>query len=385
MTKWRGKIRYGMCVVLLLILALVTGTYLGNRMVQDEIITQQKAMIGRLYEQNPEACEAYLYMMFQQSDSRDVSLAEKALLAYDCAEDSVEYLYRQSRIGKIGNWLLILQVVFAIGILLCIERFLRIQEREVEKQVDAGVDRVVEMSEKEVQMAKDMAQKFVENVAHQIKTPLACVSLSLDMLQENLQEAAHKEKVKEAFGYLKEIEVLMKRLLDIGRLESGKQMLQKEAISLEEVLHSCIQSLNKTENRIVFNTADEVGAESKVESEFYGDYDWLREAFSNLLKNALEHDISGSKIEVALRHQKELIFVQIRDHGEGIHSNDIRHIFDRFYIPSHTKKGHTGIGLNLAKLVVEKHFGTIDAVNHPEGGVLVNICFPLYGFKNQRM
>lgn len=379
MTKWRGKIRYGLCAVLLLMFALLTGTYLGNRMVEDELITQQKAMIARLYEENPEACEAFLYVLLQERDDTDMALVEEALVTYGCAEDSVEYLYRQSRTKQIGNWILFLQIVFAGGVLLCIERFLRIQERQVEKQVDMGVDFAVEMSEKEIQAAKDMAQKFIENIAHQIKTPLACVSLSLDMLQENLQEEANKEKVKEAFGYLKEIEVLLKRLLDIGRLESGKQMLQKEVIAMEELLRGCMQSLDRKGECIVLDVTKE------AEIEFYGDYDWLREAFSNLLKNAMEHDASHSKVEVSLRQQKERILVQIRDHGEGIHPEDSAHIFDRFYIPSQAKKGHTGIGLNLAKLVVEKHFGTIEAINHAEGGVLVNICFPLYRLKNQRM
>lgn len=381
MTKWRGKIRYSMCTILLLLLVLVAGTYIGNRMTKEYIITQQKVMIGRLYEQNPKACEAFLFALFQENDDEDVESAKEALLAFGCTQDGVEYLYRQSKLKQTGDWILFLQIVFAGVILVCVERFLRLQEKQVEKQVDIGVDAVAAMSEKKIQTAKDMAQEFVENIAHQIKTPLACISLSLDMLQENLKEEVNKEKVKEAFGYLKQIEVLMKRLLDIGRLESGKQMLQKEAISLEELLQSCMLSLDKNGERIVLEVTKEV----EEGAEFYGDYEWLREAFSNILKNALEHDASQSKVEVSLRHQKELIFVQIRDHGEGIHTEDIKYIFDRFYIPSYAKKGHTGIGLNLAKLVVEKHFGTMEAINHAEGGVLVSICFPLYGLKNHKM
>lgn len=383
MTKWRGKIRYVMCAILLLLLVLVTGTYIGNRMTEDYITTQQKNIISRLYERNPEACEELLYVMFQEKDEVDLQKAEEALLAFDCAKDSIEHLYLQSSLKQMGDGLLMLQIIFAAGILFCVGHFLRMQEKQIEKQVHIGVDSAVAMYEKEIQIAKDMAQKFVENIAHQIKTPLACVSLSLDMLQENLKEDIQKEKIKETFGYLKQIEILMKRLLDIGRLESGKQMLQKEAISLEDLLCSCVQSLDRTKSRVVLEVTTEMESQSKAE--FYGDYDWLREAIMNLLKNALEHDAFNSKIEVTLRHQKELSFIQIRDYGEGIHPEDIKHIFDRFYIPNHAKKGHTGIGLNLSKLVIEKHFGTIEAINHPEGGVLVNICFPLYGLKNRRM
>lgn len=177
------------------------------------------------------------------------------------------------------------------------------QEKQVEIQIDKQRQSLITVSEEEVRIAREQAQKFVEDIAHQIKTLLACISLSLDMLQEDLKQEAQKEKVQETFGYLRQIEILMKRLLDIGRLESGKQILQKEAISMEELLHSCVQSLDRNGERIVL----EVTKEAETEQDFYGDYDWLREAFSNLLKNALEHDASLSKVEVSLCQKEELI------------------------------------------------------------------------------
>lgn len=381
MTKWRGKIRYGISIVLVLLILLVAGTYITNRMTESYVLTQQKAIIGSMYEKDPALCEAYLFLMFETEKEVDPKSVEKALLEFGYTQEGVEYLYTQNELKHNGEVLLLVQIGLSGAILLCVWKFLRIQENKMEQQMSIEVGSVMELSEKETAAAKEMAQKFVENIAHQIKTPLACISLSLDMLQEGAQEKSDKEKVTEAFGYLKQIEVLMKRLLDIGRLESGKQMLKKEAISMEELLHSCVKQMDAKEERIAFKVIDET-EESPV---FYGDYDWLREAFLNLLKNAVEHDTSNSKINVTLRQQKEWIFVQIRDHGEGIRSEDKAHIFDRFYIPNHAKKGHTGIGLNLAKLVVEKHFGTIEAVNHDEGGVVIRINFPNYGMKNKKM
>lgn len=381
MTKWRGKIRYGMGVVLLLLIAIVAGSYLSNRMTEHYILTQQKAMIGKVYKQNPELAEEVLLALFQETDETDVKLADEALRASGCTQEGMVTLYSQSPLKKNEDMLLFLQIGLACGILFCVERFMRMQEKQIEKQVNMAVEAVETQAEKEIRVAKEMAQKFVENIAHQIKTPLACISLSLDMLQENLKEEMQKEQIKDAFVYLKQIEILMKRLLDIGRLESGKQMLQKEEISLEELLHSCVNMLDAKQERIVFETINE----TETLPAFYGDYDWLKEAFCNILKNALEHDHSQSKVSVTLRKKKKSVFVQIKDSGEGIPQADIRHIFDRFYIPNHAKKGHTGIGLNLAKLVVEKHFGTIDAVNCEEGGTLISIYFPLYGLKNQKM
>ena len=381
MTKWRWKIRYSMGIMLAMILVFLGGAYISNQLTAHYVITQQKAVIGSLYEQNPTVCEAFLRVLFEEEKEPDTKFVETALTGYGYTQDGVEYLYKQSPLKRSGDRMFLLQMGLAIGAFFCMGYVLHMQEKQVETQIDKQRQSLVTVSEEEIRIAREQAQKFVEDIAHQIKTPLACISLSLDMLQEHLKEESQKEKVQEAFGYLRQIERLMKRLLDIGRLESGKQILQKEVISLEELLHSCVQSLDRNGERIVL----EVTKEAETEQEFYGDYDWLREAFTNLLKNALEHDASLSKVEVSLCQKKELIFVRIRDHGEGIRPEDSKRIFDRFYLPADAKKGHTGIGLNLAKLVIEKHFGTIEATNHTEGGVLVSICFPLYGLKNQKM
>lgn len=381
MTKWRGKIRYGICVVVLLLFVFVAGTYFGNRMTRNDVITQHKVWIGSLYEENPNLCEDVLFIMFQEADQQYMKKADKALLQFGYTKEGMDYLYEQSDLKQIGERILIFQIVIAGAILVCVELFMRNQQGQIEEQMDKDIKIVKKQSKKESLIAKGMAQNFVENVAHQIKTPLACVSLSLDMLQEELKEETQKEKIQETFVYLKQIEVLMKRLMDIGRLESGKQMLKKEEISLEELLQSCVKSFDAKAERIVLEVKKDVDPVSI----FYGDYDWLREAFCNILKNAYEHDTSQSRIFVTMHEQKELIFIQIEDSGEGIPKEDMKHIFDRFYIPERAKKGHTGIGLNLAKLVIEKHFGTIEAKNREEGGTQISICFPLYGFKNQKI
>lgn len=381
MTKWRGKARYGMRIIVILLLLLIGGTYVSNRMTEHYIISQQKAMIGRLYEINPEVCEEWLGTMFEEVSDAELALGNEALLEYGYTQAGMDYWFAQSQLKQMNDLVILVQMVLVVGMIYCIWRLYRAQEKCITQQLEEEMFTVSVWSEKEIKIAKDMAQKFVEDIAHQIKTPLACISISLDMLLETLHEDCEREKVREAFCYLKQIEVLMKRLLDIGRLEAGKLMLKKEMVSLEEILHSCARSLDAQGTRIEIETVNET-EDAPV---FYGDYDWLREAFSNIFKNALEHDTSNAPVIVRLRYQKELIFVQIRDFGSGIALEDIKYIFDRFYIPDNAKKGHTGIGLNLAKLVIEKHFGTIEAVNHEEGGVAFTICFPIYGLKNERM
>ena len=74
----------------------------------------------------------------------------------------------------------------------------------------------------------------------------------------------------------------------------------------------------------------------------------------------------------------------IKDHGPGLGDKDIPNLFDRFYLPEHVKTTHTGIGLNLAKLIFEGHFGTVYAYNHAEGGAVFHVILPLYSLKIRR-
>ena len=148
---------------------------------------------------------------------------------------------------------------------------------------------------------------------------------------------------------------------------------------MEVLFKDCMMLLNPEGNRFALET------EGETEQVFYGDYEWLKEAFSNILKNCMEHDKSKNAVQIKLVQRKEHIFIQIRDHGPGIASEDLEHIFDRFYIPEHAKKSHTGIGLNLAELVIKKHFGVIEAYNHENGGAVFSVLLPSYGLKNEKL
>ena len=114
---------------------------------------------------------------------------------------------------------------------------------------------------------------------------------------------------------------------------------------------------------------------------YYGDYELLREGFMNLVINGLEHDTSGMPLEIMCSQDADRLRVTVRDHGSGLCEKDIPYLFDRFYTPEKTKANHTGIGLNLAKLIFEGHFGSIYVSNHAEGGAVFHVILPRYSLK----
>lgn len=392
------------------IIILVLSSGISFVMTKQQMIAQQKAVIGKLYQKDMDACEILVRSMFETSASqKEQENGEKALIELGYTSQGMEYLYAESSMLQLHSITLLLLVCVA-GIIFYTMYRLELQQQKKEEQMAADINacmisgeelqasrydicsptlvhtisqllKTLHAKEQELKEKNQRAQSFVENIAHQIKTPLACVSISLDLLLEKLQDRNQIEHVQQSFLYLKEIETLMKKLLDIGRLESGKLLMQKTAIRLDNLLEECALLLAPEEEKF----AIKVECESEVIQEYYGDYEWLKEAFSNILKNCMEHDKSGEQIVVKLIQKKEDIFVQIRDHGPGISEEDLSHIFDRFYIPDKAKKSHTGIGLNLAELVFKKHFGVIEAFNHEDGGAVFSIVLPTYGLKNEKI
>lgn len=416
MTTKGNSYWYGIKIMVVLagMFLLLGSTCISSRMVHKQVIAQQTAVVGSLYQKDADTCRQVLFQMFESSSTDEQTMAGKAaLLEFGYTQEGLEYLYRQNELYQIQTRFFWIQAAVIFGILVLFWQVHRKQEDDIKtligdihewdftskalksenypacsRMLITEINTLLKKlaaAEKEAGEVKKMAQNFMENVAHQIKTPLSCVSISLDLLLGKLQEEMQKAAVQDAFGYLKQIEVLMKKLLNIGRLESGKLLLKKELVSLEEIMQECRHGLDPKEQRIVFTVDSDKAKDGTYQGQFYGDYEWLKEAFSNILKNALEHDASEGEIHVKLAYQKEMIFLQIRDFGTGIAKEDLLHIFDRFYIPNHAKSSHIGIGLNLAKLVIEKHFGTIEVVNHEEGGALFSILFPLYKLKNEKM
>lgn len=394
-----------------------------------------KSMIGELYEEDPQSAVQMMNWLFEGEQDAAAEKGKEALTAMGYTEKGTEYLYEQSRIYTFSVGMVCAEILAGAALLilfLLMERLREEREEELvrrirsgdmapenggegqpEEAADGGVQsggaaqgeqqpespqyaptapeepeqaleyeiaklfERLEAEEHYLQEKNLMTQNFIENIAHQIKTPLSCISISLERLLESTEGEA-RELVRQSLRYTDEIGKLMKRLLDIGRLEAGKVIWHREMFRMADLLEDCAASLEDGTERIM--------TMRDREAEYYGDYEWLKEAFSNILKNCLEHDASGEKITVSLTQSREGIKIVIRDHGTGITEKDLPYIFDRFYLPEKTGTSHVGIGLNLARLVVEQHFGSVTARNAEGGGAEFTVILPAYSImKTERI
>lgn len=421
MKNYKRRKRLIPAVFAVLLLFMAAGTCLFAWGVRQNYEEGLKSMIGRLYEEDPESAEQMMGWLFEGERGGAVEKGEEALTALGYTDKGAEYLYEQSRLYTSSAGMVCVEILAGIALLILfvwMERLREEREEELVRRIRSGEmapaasgreqpeepadggsqsDGAVQPEEPEqaleyeiaklferleaeehyLQEKNLMTQNFIENIAHQIKTPLSCISISQERILEGTEGEA-RELAQQSLRYTDEIGKLMKRLLDIGRLEAGKVIWHREMFRMADLLEDCAASLEDGTERIL--------TMGDREAEYYGDYEWLKEAFSNILKNCLEHDASGEKITASLTQSREGIKIVIRDHGPGISEKDLPHIFDRFYLPEKTGTSHVGIGLNLARLVIEQHFGTVAARNAEGGGAEFTVILPAYSImKTERI
>lgn len=226
------------------------------------------------------------------------------------------------------------------------------------------------------QKRTNVLYEFIENVAHQIKTPLTALTISLDILKEQKGEGGNCKVLDDALFNAERIKTFIVRLMNISRLESGKIKLKHEEINLSEFLHEAATLSDTGDCEVLIDCSD-------TEYCIDGDYEWLLDAFSNIIGNSTEY---ADRVDVGVEVQNGKCVVTVKDNGKGFEQKNIERIFDRFESGNEAKAFHMGIGLNLAKLVIEAHYGKISAYNDSEkGGAVFRIMLPQYQLKKGKI
>lgn len=210
--------------------------------------------------------------------------------------------------------------------------------------------------------AKENYADNLANIAHQMKTPLTSMSLLIQLSKAEIKE----ENLEQLQKQVERLTRLEEVLLILARLDAGALSLEKDEVNVYTMLQltlECLEELaiSKLINITLLETS---GMESYV-----GDMEWSIEAFTNLIKNCMEH----AKSTVVIEYAQNPIYVEIKisDDGEGFAEQDFAHMFERFYRGTRAKEGGVGIGLALANSLITLQNGCIEAKNIPEGGA----CF----------
>ena len=224
---------------------------------------------------------------------------------------------------------------------------------------------------------KEFLKDTISDISHQLKTPLAALNIYNGILQsetENLPDL--KEFTILSEQELDRIEALVQNLLKITRLDAGAIILEKNFENVSDMMHDIEQHFAyraKQEQKELSLCGDD-------DIMLFCDREWMIEAVSNLVKNAFDHTDAGKHICVEWKQMPDMLQIVVEDNGCGIHSEDVYHIFKRFYRSRFSKDTQgIGLGLPLAKTIVELHGGNIkvDSVLGKGSAFIIN----LFGLK----
>ena len=206
--------------------------------------------------------------------------------------------------------------------------------------------------------AKKFLRNTISDISHQLKTPLAALNIYNGLIQDEAKEIPSIQKFSQLSEQeLDRIETLVQNLLKITKLDAGTILLEKSLENVSEIA----EDIKKHFLFRARQEGKEICLSGNEDISLFCDRNWITEAISNLVKNALDHTEKGGVIRIEWRAFTSIVQITVTDNGSGIHPEDLHHIFKRFYRSRFSKDTQgIGLGLSLTKAIVEAHSGTIE-------------------------
>lgn len=217
----------------------------------------------------------------------------------------------------------------------------------------------------------------LSSVSHDLRAPLAVIGSASSALVEHgdrLQASARAEMARIINDEARRLNELLRSLLDVTRLQAGGLELKREWESLEEVIGSVLRRVDErsVHRHLRVNVPSDLPLVQI-------DAILIEQVLLNLVDNAFKHSSSEEPVEIAAATRDGKALVSVIDHGRGVRGGELGRIFDKFYRNSGSTSGGLGLGLTIARGIVEAHGGRIEALHTPGGGLTIQFTLPLNG------
>ena len=211
------------------------------------------------------------------------------------------------------------------------------------------------------------------DISHQIKTPLTSIRIMLDNIEENpdMDSKTREEFIEDISKQIDWISSLAISLLKLAKFDAGAIKMNDQEVNVKKLINHVLSNL------AILLDIKNIKIEQKIDDDtiIKADYNWQLEALTNIIKNAIEHSNENGTIHIDVENNSVFVKIKIRDEGEGIDKKDIKHIFDRFYKAKKSSENSIGIGLSLAKTIIEQENGYIKVDSEVDRGTTFEIKY----------
>lgn len=211
------------------------------------------------------------------------------------------------------------------------------------------------------------------DISHQLKTPLTSITIMIDNILDNpdMDEKTRKKFLINIKREILNINFLVMSLLKLSKFDANVVKFNKESVYLKDIIIESIKNVSMIKE--LKNITIKVSGDDNIK--LLCDFKWQVESITNILKNSIEHTSEYGTVEVNYSENKLYTRILIKDNGKGIDSDDLPHIFDRFYKGKNGSDDSFGIGLSLSKTIIEKEGGSITVKSTPNIGTIFTIKY----------
>ena len=257
---------------------------------------------------------------------------------------------------------------------------LLVSDQEGEEQTaEASGVLIIAEDQTELLALERARQEFLTNVSHELRTPLSSIKLMLETVTEAGDEEARQIFLPQALGQVDRLAMLVQRLLEQAKAESGEMVLEISEIDLEDVARPIVASFQPHAASAGVNLELRTLRPAIIEADDHR----LSQIFVNLIDNALRYTPDGGSVTVALDVEDGHAIVRVSDTGIGIPYRDLPYVFERFYVVDRSRtrassrSGGAGLGLSIVKHIATAHGGSVEVKSTLGSGTTFTVRIPV--------
>ena len=377
-------------------------TSLTLNLIKEKVVENNQAIIGNILTDRPELEEEIIDITTQGNSKENIELGRKILDKYNynsnitlknepIINESMKYIFNINCI-----FICIILMLCMILTLSCFKKIyddikdmtdyvynssegrnFEMKNRNQEGQIGLLKTELIKMTnilKEKVEILnneKIFLNNTISDISHQLKTPMTSLIILNDLMYEDLRKETKIEFLDKIKSQLNRMEWLVKSILKLSKVEAKVINFEKKEVKINELIkRSVAPSLIPMEIKNIKLSID--GDEN---TSYIGDINWSSEAFVNIIKNCIEHTPQDGRIDINYAQNPLYCEVVIKDSGEGIDKKDLPHIFKRFYKGKTSKEDSVGIGLAMAKSIIESQNGDIYVESEINKGTEFHIIF----------